>query len=103
MKLARLFKVSLLLVAWLVFGGAYVLDVVDQSYEMNAVGSDSEQALEPEDKAGFHGLIVSHADDVETMAFCRCFYTGTNVQQHPWLFRELPTPPLYQLLSSYRI
>jgi hypothetical protein len=103
MRLAKLFKVSLLLVTWLVFGGAYILDVVDQSYEMNAAGSDLEQALEPEDKAGFNGLIVSHADNIETLAFCRCFYTGTTVQQHPRLTRKSPTPPLYQLLSSYRI
>ncbi len=103
MKLTELLRVSILVAAWLVFGGAYVVDALDASYEMNAAGSDLEQALEPEDKVGLHVLGVSHAGAVETMAFCRCRDVDTNAQPHPWLFRELPACPLYQRLSSYRI
>lgn len=103
MSLAKLLKVSLLLVAWLVFGGAYVLDALDASYEMNAPGSAFDQALEPEDKASPQGLSVSHAGYVETMIFCRCLHTGPNSQPLAWLFRKPPTQPLHQLLSIYRI
>ena len=107
MRSARLPKVSLLLVSWLVFGGIYaldiVLDVVEQSYAMDDVGPDFEQALESEDMPGFNGIILSHAGDVESMAFCRCFYIGPNTEPHSWLSRKSLTPPLYQLLSSYRI
>ena len=103
MRPASLLKVFLLLVSCLIFGGVYVLDTVDQSYEMNAAGSALEQALEPAGKTGFNRLIVSPADDVKTKASCRCGYPGTNIQQHSGLVRKLPATPRYQLLSSYRI
>lgn len=103
MRLAGILKVSLFIVAWLLFGGAYALDVIDQSYEMNAAGEDFEQALEPDDKASLNGLSVFHAGNVETMVVCRGLHTGTYAQPHAWLFHNSPTRPLHQLLSIYRI
>ena len=102
-RLAALVKFSLLFVVWLSFGGAYVLDVIDQSYEMNATGSDIEQALEPEDKASLNGLNVSHAGHVETMIVCQGLHTGTYAQPHAWLFHNPPSRPLHRVHSIYRI
>jgi hypothetical protein len=103
MRLAEILKVSLFIVAWLLFGGAYAVDVIDQSYEMNAAGEDFEQGLEPDDHAILKGLSVSHAGNVETMVVCRDLHTGTYAQPHARLFHNTPARPLHQLLSTYRI
>jgi hypothetical protein len=103
MRLAVFLKVSILFVAWLVFGGAYVLDVLDRSYEMNNVGTAYEQGLESEDKAQLLGLSIAHANDSVPMVFCLCLHTGTYAQPHARLFHISPTRPLHQRLSVYRI
>jgi hypothetical protein len=103
MRLTVFLKVSIFFVAWLVFGGAYVLDVLDQSYEMNNVGTAYEQGLESEDKAKLLGLSIAYANDFVPMVFCLCFHTDTHDQLHAWLFHNPPTRPLHQLVSIYRI
>jgi hypothetical protein len=107
MRQAGILKVSLFIVVWLLFGGAYTFDVIDdvieQSYEMNAAADDFEQGLEPDDKASLNGLSVSYAGNVETMVVCQALHTGTYAQPHVWLFHNPPTRPLHQLLSIYRI
>jgi hypothetical protein len=103
MRLAVFLKVSIFFVAWLVFGGAYVLDVLDQSYEMNTVGTAYEQGLESEDKAKPLGLNNAHANDFVPMMLYLCLHTGTSAQLHAWQFHNPPTRPLHQLFSIYRI
>jgi hypothetical protein len=103
MRLVTFLKVSVFLGAWLVFGGAYILDVLDQSYEMNNVGTAYEQGLESDDKSQLLGLSIAHANDFVPIVFCLCLHTGTSAQPHAWLFYNPLTRPLHQLVSIYRI
>jgi len=103
MRLAVFLKVSIFFVAWLVFGGAYVLDVIDQSYEMNTVGTAYEQGLESEDEAKTLGLNIAHSNDFAPMMLCLCLHAGTSAQLPAWQFHNPLTRPLHQLISIYRI
>ena len=102
-RLPKLFKVSLLVLGWLVFGGAYIVDALDASYEMNAAGSVLEQALEPEDKIGPNGFNGSIATLVPTLTSCLSFDTGPEPGLSARLFLKSTPQPLYQVLSVYRI
>jgi hypothetical protein len=104
MNLAACLKVSVLLGAWLVFGGAYVLDVLDVSYEMNVAGSDVAQALASDfDDTKSKDLgpsVFSPAAPVCSHSFMA---DREQLQARSLPLMESPAVPLYQRFSAYRI
>lgn len=99
----KLFKTCVLLAAWLVFGGAYVVDAFDLSYEMRQGSAPYAQAVEPDDDGKSNALPVfcaaleSSVAHVDLLTPPKTTFTRTSC--------EIPAPglSLHQRLSIYRI
>ncbi len=96
----KLFHAFILLAVWLIFGGAYVLDVLDLSYEMKQM-SAFEQAVEPDDegksKVAQTLRVVHGLDSVEFPVLQELFPRPSEPNAlHTGLL-------LHQRLSVYRI
>lgn len=97
-------RVGLLLLAWMFFGGAYVLDVLDVSYEMNqaslTLGQVSDCDMDESKCKGFTGSLPAVLSLTVATAL-----VGTFDRIPPLVFHIVTLPTFHTLesLSTYRI
>jgi hypothetical protein len=97
-------RVGLLLFAWLFFGGAYVLDVLDVSYEMHqaslTLGQVSDCDMDESKCKGFTGSLPAVVSLTVATALA-----GRFDRLQPLIFHEVELPTFHsrESLSIYRI
>lgn len=97
-------RVGLLLLAWMFFGGAYVLDVLDVSYEMHqaslTLGQVSDCDMDESKCKGFTRSLLAVVSLTVTTALA-----GRFDRLQPLIFHVVALPTFHSLesLSIYRI